>query len=107
VNPARPGAKGWQRLSGAFPTTGPLAQFLAVRGVKTPFLDVTDLYGACVEDAGRHYLIVADHPSLKLDAGYLNTSLGTHILDMQMALGNMVEAVRRRSQGLAQRVLDP
>jgi hypothetical protein len=74
--------------------------------VSTPYVLVKDrYYAACVEDAGRTYLLVADaaapgdrRPSpVDLAGAAWNTDFGLHILDIPLALRDLIELVRRKA----------
>jgi hypothetical protein len=112
VNPAEPGASGWRPLArSVFPSKGALARFLTddARAVTTPFVEVRDrYYAACVNDDGRPYLAVApSRPGagpLRLDAAFLRTGLGLHVLDVQLALGDLIEQIRRRTNAAPARL---
>ncbi len=106
VNPAGIGASGWRALAGAyFPTSGPL-RLVGTAGVTTPYVLLKDrYYAACVEDAGRAYLLVADAPApgdlrpspMDLAGAAWNTDFGLHVLDIQLALRDLIELVRRKA----------
>jgi hypothetical protein len=100
VNPAAIGQSGWHRFGASYFPTSALAH---KDGIKTPFVLLRDLYwGACVEDRGRGYLVVAAgpgagdvrHDPIDLEDWRLNSGLGFHVLDFQFALGDLIELVR-------------
>ena len=104
VNPAAPGG-GTAPLEPYFPTTG-LSLFLGSRAPKTtaatPFISYPGEYSAhCVSSGGATWLQVdrtggaADRrPSLSIAE---SPSWGLHLVDVNVALGNLVELVRSES----------
>ncbi len=115
VNPAdvAKGTKRW--LSGAlFPTH---ARFVddtpSARGVTTPFIVLPDFYSARCADGenGFRYLAVSEAPApgdvrkspIDFDATVWKTKLGLHLLDMQLAQGDLIAEVSRRESAIAQR----
>jgi hypothetical protein len=99
VNPAAPGSTGPHPLSRSyFATHGDNIQH--TDGITTPFVLVRDYYTAtCVADHGHAYLIVAPSPTadgpVSLDDFTLNTGFGLHPREVELALGDLIDLVRR------------
>jgi hypothetical protein len=105
VNPAGVGSTERRPFSRTYL---PMSVLLSgARGVSTPFVVYRDFYaGQCVAGAGGYrYLAVSEVPGAgdtresPFDLGQigLNTSLGTHILDMQFPQGDLIDMVARRA----------
>jgi hypothetical protein len=107
VNPAAVGQAGWHVFSRSyFPTTGLLGRLAHVDGVTTPFVLVRDLYwGACVNDDGREYLLVAAagapgdvrRSPVDLGSSLLGTNFGLHVLDLQFPQGDLIDLIQRKA----------
>ncbi len=119
VNPAdvANGTRRW--LSGAlFPTHSAFVE--ATPGaavVTTPYIVLPDFYAArCADGVNRfRYLAVAEAPApgdtrkapIDLDALVWKTKLGLHILDMQLAQGDLIALVARKAEVAAKRSSSP
>lgn len=80
----------------------------ALAGVTTPFVDLPGLLRVgCVRDAASHYLAVrtegaqagtrpADVPGDLVVAGRLYDDWGLHLIDVQLAMGNLLSLARRQ-----------
>jgi hypothetical protein len=113
VNPASiDGGSG--RFSHAyFPSSGPKRRFMhGLDGVDTAYVDLPDFYaGKCVTRAdGFSYLEVSAAPRagdsrvsvVDLDRQLGFAKMGLHILDMQIAQGDLVAMIARRSAKLSE-----
>jgi hypothetical protein len=79
--------------------------------IPTPFVEVPGLLSAeCRNDGSHHYLAVTLHPTpggARTDAitgdvvvdGHVLADWGLHVIDMNLAMGNLIEIVR--SEGRA------
>jgi hypothetical protein len=94
-----------------FPATGAARHALeGIDGVTTPWVLYRDYYSAeCVDGpAGYRYLAIAASPPpgdarvapFDLAHPVLNSSLGTHILDLQFPQGDLIDMVARRAAQL-------
>jgi len=82
------------------------ARLRGIDAITTPFVLYRGFYaGACVEGPGGYrYLAVSEAPGagdsrqgpIDLEQLALNTSLGTHILDMQFPQGDLIDLVAKR-----------
>ncbi len=85
-------------------------QLRGVDGIATPYVLLRDFYeGHCVAGAeGFRYLAVSAAPGpgdvrvspVDLTNRWLHTPLGTHVLDVQLAEGDLVDMVARRAAAL-------
>ncbi len=103
VNPAAVGKSGWHRFAASYFPTKLLAH---KDGIQTPYVLLRDLYwGACVEDQGHSYMVVAEgrvpgdvrEGMVDLGSWLVNGALGLHVLDFQFPLGDLIEEVRIRA----------
>lgn len=114
VNPAALAHGGRERLSRSFfPVPHRGAMTLLVRGVDdvtSPFVLLRDFYAArCVSgDNGYRYLAVAETPvpgderESPMDTSFFlfRTDMGLHLLDYQLAQGDLVDLVAERAAAL-------
>jgi hypothetical protein len=77
-------------------------QLAGIAGITTPFVSYPAQYAArCVASiTGAQGLAIANtpgprRPPVDLDRAFFSTALGTHVLDFQIALDDLVEIVRR------------
>ncbi len=67
----------------------------AVRQVSTPWIEYAgDYSGQCVTSAGRHILLVDANGKAPKLRSFPNASLGLHVDDPNLAMGNLVDVVR-------------
>ncbi len=114
-NPANPGGEGeldayLSNIGEIFQGVAPLPVWSgATPEISMPFVKVPGLLSArCVNDGGYHYLavsIAADPADPRADDirgdvwldGEINASWGLHLIDMTLAMGNLVEIVAQQA----------
>jgi hypothetical protein len=113
VNPADVAGNGRHMLSSAvFPTHSKFRQRMAgAEWATTPFIVLRDFYAAeCVDGQdGFRYLAVEAAPGpddartnpIDFDGVIWRSQLGLHLLDLQLAQGDLVALIKRRVQALA------
>ena len=120
-NPANPGGAGeldayLSNIGEIFQAVAPLPVWSsAAPEIATPFVKVPGLLSArCVNDGTYHYLevsIAADPADPRADEirgdvllnGEINAPWGLHLIDMTLAMGNLVEIVGRQAEVYADR----
>jgi hypothetical protein len=114
VDPAALAQRGRQTLSRSFfpvPQRGWLSLFMrGVNDVTTPFVLLRDYYSArCVAGPnGYRYLAVSERPRpgdqrqspVNISSSLFRTDLGLHLLDFQLAQGDLVDLVAERAAAL-------
>jgi Protein of unknown function (DUF3089) len=115
VNPADVANNTRRWLSGAlFPTHSAfIGTAPGLDGVTTPYVVLPNFYAArCSDDDHRfHYLAVGEAPApgdarkspIDMDARLWKTKLGLHLLDMQLAQGDLIAIVARKASAVADR----
>ncbi len=69
-----------------------------VREVSTPWIEYAGEYsGECVTGAGRHVLVVGANGKAPELRSFPNPSLGLHVDDPNLAMGNLVDLVRTQA----------
>ncbi len=104
VNPATIDG-GTGRLSRAFyPVMGDLRRYMkGLEGVETPYVELLDHYTArCVTmPSGFSYLAIGEVSPGPVDIHKHLLKMGLHILDMQLAEGDLVDMIARRAAKLS------
>ena len=120
-NPANPGGEGeldayLSNIGEIFQGVGPMPAWSAsAPEITTPFVKLPGLLSArCVNDGSYHYLsvsIAADPADPRTDEirgdvllnGEINAPWGLHLIDMTLAMGNLVDIVGRQAAAYAGR----
>lgn len=113
VNPVEPGSSEHKRLSRTYyPVGGQTKKMLrGVDGITTPFVLYRNYYEAVCTTSPTGYRYLGISPvqtpgdkreaPVDLTASQLNRGLGTHILDMQLTQGDLVDLVKRAASDSA------
>ncbi len=120
-NPANPGGEGelhayMSNVGEIFQIVAPMPEWSSViQGINTPFVKLPGLLRArCVNNGQYHYLEVsinADPADPRTDDirgdvvidGEVNAPWGLHLIDMTLAMGNLVDIVGRQAEAYAER----
>jgi len=111
VNPAGDGGDASARLSMAiFPSDSPLLTLPASLEVSTPFVAYPDLFSArCVREGSNAGLEISVSPAggdarsapVNFESALLSGDMGTHVLDLQLVQGDLVDLVEEKIAAFA------